>query len=374
MQSGNLSVILATYNEVETIGPIVRKLLSQLDQESGPSLEIIVVDDDSPDGTADVVRQLGRQDPRVHLLLRCGRSGLSTAIRDGLLSASGDLAVVMDADGQHDPAIIHAAVTLLEQQALDLVVGSRFYTDGEQQQRIAGLSAKRQSGSEGANWLARRSLPAYGHLSDIMSGFMVLRLTATRGAIRRVNLTGFKFLYELLSVSEGRFKVGEVPLNFHPRKMGNSKLDQAIIWDWLVSLLHTFTGRIVPRHAISFGLVGMIGMAIHAGIFFTLRTVGWSFLYSQIVAVVAAASSNYLVNNIFTFRAQRLRGMALLIGLVKFLMVCSLGLIANIGVSIAVYANMREESLGIVAVLAGIMVDFIWKYAASSWFVWNVPY
>lgn len=370
-------MVLATYNEVEGIGPMVQQLLSQLDQDGGPLLEVIVVDDDSPDGTAQVVRRLSRQDHRVHLLLRCDRSGLASAIRDGLLSASGELAVVMDADGQHDPTIIHAAVALLEQQGLDLVVGSRFHGDvdvGGGGQRIAGLSAKRQSGSERANWLAQRSLPTYSHLSDLMSGFMVLRLATTHAAIRRVNLAGFKFLYELLSVSEGKFKVGEVPLNFRPRQTGNSKLDQAIVWDWLVSLLHTVTGRIMPRRAISFALVGLAGMAIHAAIFFILRTTGWSFLSSQIVAVVVAASSNYLVNNILTFRARRLRGIALLIGLVKFLVVCSLGLIANIGVSTAIYANMREESLGIVAVFAGIVVDFIWKYAASSRLVWNVPY
>ena len=129
MGQANLSVVLATYNEVEAIGSMVQQLLSQLDQDGGPLLEVIVVDDDSPDGTAQVVRQLSRQDPRVHLLLRCDRSGLSSAIRDGLLSASGELAVVMDADGQHDPAIVHAAVTLLEQQGLDLVVGSRFHGD-----------------------------------------------------------------------------------------------------------------------------------------------------------------------------------------------------------------------------------------------------
>jgi len=177
--------------------------------------------------------QLGREDPGVHLLLRCDRSGLSSAIRDGLLLASGELAAVMDADGQHDPDVIHTAVTLLEQQGLDLVVGSRFPADAGGSRRIAGLSAKRQSGSEGANWLARRSLPpVYGGLNDPMSGFMVLRLATTRAAIRRVNLAGFKFLYELLSVSKGTFKVGEAPLNFRPRQAGNSKLDQAVIRDW----------------------------------------------------------------------------------------------------------------------------------------------
>ena len=372
MGQGNLSVVLPTCNEAEAVGPMVQQVLSQLGQDGGLLLEVIVVDDDSPDGTAQVVRQLSRRDSRVRLLLRCDRSGLSSAIRDGLLSASGELAVVMDADGQHDPAVIHAAVALLEQQGLDLVVGSRFHGDAGQQ-KITGLSAKRQSCSERANWLARCSLPTYGHLNDLMSGFMVLRLATTRAATRQVNLTGFKFLYELLSVSEGKFKVGEVPLSFRSRQTGNSKLDQAVIWDWLVSLLHTLTGRIMPRRAISFALVGMTGMAVHAGIFLILRMVGWSFLSSQIVAVVVAASSNYLVNNILTFHAQRLRGMALFIGLIKFLLVSSLGLIANIGVSTAVYANMREDGLGIVAVFAGIVVDFIWKYAASSRLVWNVP-
>ena len=367
---GSLSVVLPTYNEVEAIGPMIRQLLSQLGGDGDPSLEVIVVDDDSPDHTADVVRQLSREDPRVRLLLRCDRFGLSSAIRDGLLSASGELAVVMDADGQHDPTVIHAAVALLEQQELDLVVGNRFHGNG----RIAGLSARRQSGSEQANWLAQRSLPTYGHLNDIMGGFMVLRLATTRAAIRRVNRVGFKFLYELLSASEGKFKVQEVPLNFRSRQMGRSKLDQAIVWDWLVSLLHTVTGRVMPRRAISFALVGMAGMVVHISIFSILRFAGWSFLYSQIVAVVLAAVSNYLVNNILTFRAQRLRGMVLLIGLVKFLIVCSLGLIANVGVSTAIYANMGDVKIGIVAVFAGIIVDFIWKYAASSRLVWNVPH
>ena len=146
-RQGNLSVVLATYNEVEGIGPMVQQLLSQLDQDGAPLLEVIVVDDDSPDGTAQVVRRLSRQDPRVHLLLRCDRSGLASAVRDGLLSASGELAVVMDADGQHDPTIIHAAVALLEQQGLDLVVGSRFHGDVDAGGGGRGLQGFRQNAS-----------------------------------------------------------------------------------------------------------------------------------------------------------------------------------------------------------------------------------
>ncbi|MDE0648570.1 MAG: glycosyltransferase [Cyanobacteria bacterium MAG IRC4_bin_6] len=145
MGQRDLTVVLATYNEVEAVGPMVRQLLSQLDGEGGLLREVIVVDDDSPDGTADVVRQLGRQDPRIHLLLRCDRSGLASAIRDGLLSASGELAAVMDADGQHDPAVIHTAVTLLEQQEFDLVVASRFPADSGGGVTRRGLQGFRQN-------------------------------------------------------------------------------------------------------------------------------------------------------------------------------------------------------------------------------------
>ena len=149
-------------------------------------------------------------------------------------------------------------------------------------------------------------------------------------------------------------------------------MGKAVFWDQLVSLLERITGGMVPRRVISFALVGLSGTVVHAGLFLILRTWGWSFLHSQSVAVAAGASSNYWVNNRLTFRSRRLRGRALFIGLIKFLLVCSPGLVANILVSTVTYANMSRQGLGIGALLAGIVVDFIWKYTASSRFVWNV--
>lgn len=149
-------------------------------------------------------------------------------------------------------------------------------------------------------------------------------------------------------------------------------MEKIVFWDQLVSLLERITGGMVPRRVISFALVGLSGTVVHAGLFLILRTWGWSFLHSQSVAVTAGASSNYWVNNRLTFRSRRLRGRALSIGLIKFLLVCSPGLVANILVSTATYANMSRLGLGIGALLTGIVVDFIWKYTASSRFVWNV--
>ena len=148
-------------------------------------------------------------------------------------------------------------------------------------------------------------------------------------------------------------------------------MENAILWDQLVSLLERITGGMVPRRVISFALVGLSGTVVHASLFLILRTRGWSFLHSQSVAVAAGASSNYWVNNRLTFRSRRLRGRALFLGLIKFLLVCSPGLLANILVSTATYANTSRQGLGIGALLAGIVVDFLWKYTASSRFVWK---
>jgi len=364
----NLTVVLATYNERENLAPMLAQLKALLGQRY--RLELIVVDDDSPDGTADLVRALARQDPRIHLIRRVGRNGLSSAIREGLLAATGDVAVVMDADGQHQPEAVEQAVQELLRSEADLVIGSRFQAGAV----IEGLSLERQRGSSQANRLARSTLPAYEQLSDYMSGFFALRPDQCAKAIRAVDVSGFKFLYELLAVSNGQLQVKEIPLHFQPRQSGSSKLDNAVVWDWLVSVLHTACFRVVPRRAVSFGLVGLSGMVVHFAIYGLLRSQGVAFLATQTVAVIIAASSNYLINNSLTFRAKRLQGFGLSAGLLKFLLVSSLGMAANVGISTVVFSSLQGGPIALVALLAGILVDFVWKYAASSRFVWNVPY
>ena len=189
-----------------------------------------------------------------------------------------------------------------------------------------------------------------------------------------MDVSGFKFLYELLAVSKGQLKVEEIPLNFRSRQAGDSKLDNAVVWDWLVSLVHTATFRLLPRRAVSFGMVGISGMVVHVGLYALLRSLGVGFFGTQVVAVITAACSNYLINNSLTFRSRRLRGRSLFIGLLKFLLVSSLGMAANVGVSTVVFASLQGGPIAMIAVASGILVDFIWKYAASSRFVWNVPY
>jgi len=360
-----LSIVLPTYNERGNIEPLLEQLLP-LQQHY--NLEILVVDDDSADGTAELVRQLAHREPRLRLIRRVGRSGLASAIKEGLLDATGDVALVMDSDGQHEPASVQRAVDTLLQGDLDLVVGSRFHPEAE----ILGLSGRRERGSSWANASARFSLPRrYGQLSDYMSGFFALRLEPLLPLIRAVDVNGFKFLYELLAVSKGSLRTAEVPLSFQPRTYGNSKLDLAIFWDFLISILHSLSFRLLPRRAISFGLVGVSGVVVQLMVTQLLMLSSLGFEQALPFAVVAAASSNYLINNALTFRFQRLKGAALLRGLLKFLLVASLPVLANVGLASAFYSLVARDTLW--AQLSGILVVFVWNYAASSRFVWNTP-
>jgi dolichol-phosphate mannosyltransferase len=361
-----LSIVLPTWNERGNIESVLAQLLPLQQQLS---LEILVVDDDSADGTAELVRRIAQREPCLRLIRRVGRSGLASAIKEGLLDATGDLALVMDSDGQHEPAAVVRAVQVLQGEGADLVVGSRFHSDAE----IRGLSGRRERGSSWANGAARFSLPrAYAGLTDYMSGFFAVRIDAVLPLLRAVDVNGFKFLYELLAVSRGRLRVAEVPLTFQPRTSGSSKLDLAILWDFLISLLHSLSFRLLPRRAISFGLVGASGVLVQL-LATQLLMLGGHLAFAQALplAVVTAATTNYLINNALTFRFQRLRGLELLRGLLKFLLVASLPVLANVGLASAFYSFVARDTLW--AQLSGILVVFVWNYAASSRFVWNTP-
>ncbi|MCP9771962.1 glycosyltransferase family 2 protein [Synechococcus sp. Tobar12-5m-g] len=360
-----LSIVLPTYNERENIVRIVEDLLP-LQQHF--VLEILFVDDDSADGTADLIKELAHRQAAVRLIRRVGRAGLASAIKEGILDATGDVVVVMDCDGQHEPAAVEAAVRALVESGDDLVVGSRFHADAA----IHGLSPMRTRNSNWANTIARFSLPGYRRLTDFMSGFFALRPEPTLPFVRRVDVNGFKFLYELLSISQGRLQVSEIPLCFKARIAGSSKLDLAIVWDLGVSMLHTLLLRSIPRRAISFALVGFSGVAVQLLVVqFLMAGLQFPFEQALPMAVVAAATSNYLINNALTFRFQRQQGLALLQGLLKFLLVASLPVLANVGVASSFYSLVSRNTFW--AQLAGILVVFVWNYAASSRFVWNTP-
>ena len=363
-QNKIISVIIPTYNEYKNLPRLLDQLLNL---ETIFEKEIIIVDDNSSDGTQNLARSYSKNDRRIRLICRLGRSGLSSAIKEGCLCATGDLIVIMDADGQHEPNSIINGLKKFNNKNIDIIIGSRFLEESI----IKGLSSKRESGSSIANFLARITLHSgYKKLTDYMTGFILLKRNSCIKYIEKIDVNGFKFLYELLSLSKGKLKVIEIPLVFGLREFGQSKLDLAVIWDFLISLIHNFFGRIIPRRAFSFALVGLIGVFVQMFvIYFLLGVTDFDFEKILPIGVILAATSNYIINNILTFRSNKLSGKNFYFGLFKFLLVASLPIIANIGVANLFYNQLSSNTF--FAQIAGIFVVFIWNYAASSRVVWN---
>ena len=359
-----ISIIIPTYNEYKNLPKLLDKLLNI---NTLYEKEIIIVDDNSSDGTSYLARNYSQIDRRIRLISRLGRSGLSSAIKEGCLCASGDLIVVMDADGQHEPKTIINGLKMFDNENIDIIIGSRFLEESI----IQGLSLKRESGSTIANFLARFTLPRkYKDLTDFMTGFIILKRDSCIKFIERIDVNGFKFLYELLSLSKGKLTIKEIPLIFGSREFGRSKLDIAVVWDFLISLIHTFFGRLIPRRAFSFALVGLIGIFVQMiTIYFLLWLTNVEFQKVLPIGVIFAATSNYIINNILTFRSNKLSGKEFYFGLLKFLLVASLPIIANVGVANLFYDQLSSNTF--IAQLAGIFVVFIWNYAASSKVVWK---
>lgn len=359
-----LSIILPTYNESKNISKLINHLLNlNLPFE----LELIFVDDNSSDGTGKLIRDYARTDNRIRLINRIGRSGLSSAIKEGCLCASGEIISIIDTDGQHQVEDIRNAINCLKEYKYDVVTGSRFLVNS----KLSGLSNKRTYGSNLANYFARLSLYGfYANLTDYMTGFITFRRNSCIDFIENIDVIGFKFLYELLISSKGILKIGEIPLMFKKREFGQSKLDQSIVWDFLISLIYSFSRQIIPRKAISFALVGSTGVIVQISFVYLLIWItNLSFEKVLPFGVVVAASSNYAINNFLTFRSNKLKGKFFYYGLIKFMIISSLPIIANVGVTNVFYNNFSTNSF--LSQLAGILVVFIWNYAASSRFVWK---
>ena len=359
-----ISIVIPTFNEVDNIIPLLKNLVELVNDFE---YEIIVIDDDSPDGTSNEVNKYMKINKKIKLITRIGRSGLSSAIKEGLIFAQGKYLLVLDGDGQHHPSFVLEMLEEIKQNKSDIVIGSRFLNSS----KLEGLSNKRSLGSKIANKLARISLNRnYSKLTDYLSGCFCLDKETTNKFIRKIEINGFKFLYELLSLSRGKLAVIEVPLLFKERKFGDSKLDIAIVWDFLLSIIHNLTLRLLPRRAISFGLVGISGVFVQLFITSFLVEVFLIDFYNALpFAVISAATSNFLINNQLTFRSDRLKNLALLIGLLKFLIVASLPVIANVGITTAFYKYISADTF--IAQIAGIAIVYAWNYLASSSFVWK---
>jgi len=359
-QTVELTIVVPTFNERDNVLEVVQRLDSCL---RGYAWEVMFVDDDSPDGTADRIREMARQDRRIRCIQRIGRRGLSSACTEGMMASSAPYLAVMDADCQHDEMALPRMVELLKAGEADIVVGSRYVDGGG----IGNWTASRAKMSRFATHLSRMVIKQ--DLSDPMSGFFAFRGDVLDPAVRNLSNLGFKILLDLLASSPRPLRLKEVPYEFRNRHAGESKLDSQAMWDYLMLLLDKLVGHIVPVRFIAFGLVGAVGVVLHFTVLTTLfRGMGLSFAFSQASATIAAMISNFALNNALTFRDMRLKGWQWARGLALFVLVCGIGALANVGIASYLFTRNR---MWVLAAFAGIVVGAVWNYAMSAMYTWG---
>jgi dolichol-phosphate mannosyltransferase len=355
-----LSVVVPTFNERDNVIALFRKLETAL---AGRAWEVIYVDDNSPDGTWDVVRALAREDPRVRCIRRIGRRGLSGACIEGILASSAPCAAVIDADLQHDETQLPKMLALLQSGEADLVVGSRYVEGGS----ADSFDRQRAGFSMLATSVAKKLLRV--EIADPMSGFFMIRRDRFEQLAPQLSTQGFKILLDIVATARGSLRIKEIPYSFGSRLHGESKLDSMVALDFLGLVLAKLTGDVVSLRFLLFAMVGSLGLLVHlVALFVALEVFNVPFPEAQACGALLAMTSNFLLNNFLTYRDQRLQGLGILRGLLLFYLVCSVGLVANVGVAFSVY---DQEPIWWLAGAAGALMGVVWNYAMSGLFVWR---
>ncbi len=375
-----LTVIAPSFNEAENVEPLIEKLSAALE---GIHWEVVFVDDDSPDGTADRVREQARLDARVRCVQRLRRRGLTSACAEAVLASSAPYIAIIDADLQHDETLLPKMLAVLKNEDADIVIGSR-YTERKLSE---GFSRARQTMSFVATRLAQSILRA--KLTDPVSGFFMAKREVFEGAIRNLSGIGNKILVDIFASSNRRLKFRELPYKFRARLHGESKLDTMTVWEYLVLLADKMFGRFIPVRLILFSLVGASGVLVNFAVFWAARHVlltgaagnyspdaAVRFKVALTVATLVAATSNFFLNNILTYRDKRLRGWAVLSGLISFLAICGVGAVVSVSFAAQVrswFPEGLQESRYVLnlAVLGGIAVSTILNFSASAIFTWR---
>lgn len=349
---------MPTYNERANIEALVAGVREAL---AGEDWELLFVDDDSPDGTAAAIDGFAGVDARIRRLRRLGRRGLASACMEGALASTAEYLAVMDADAQHDPALLPRLLSAARAARCDVVVAAREDAGAE-----PFRSRWRRRLTETGNAIGRRL--ARGATRDPLSGYFLVRRDAFERRVRRMYGGGFKILLDLLSAGPEPLSVVEVPMRLRPRAAGMSKLRFGVVLDYaLLVALRLGGGTLSPRFAL-YCVVGLSGVAVNLAVLELAYAVLHAFIPAQTFATFVAMTTNYVLNNLITFRDRALRGRAWWIGLANFYAACTLG--AFIGVAVGEVIHESGRPLW-VAGLGAAIVSAIWNFSLNQLVTWR---
>jgi dolichol-phosphate mannosyltransferase len=355
-----LAVVIPTFNERDNVPVLLARLQQVL---AGIEWEAIVVDDDSPDGTTQIAREVARSDRRVRVIKRIKRRGLSSACIEGMLATCAPFIAVMDADLQHDETLLPDMLATARSEQFELVVASRNTSGGSKGDFARQRALLSDLGARLSHFVCRT------RLTDPMSGFFLVSRDLVDEVAPALSGAGFKILVDIVASAKRPLHTCELPYLFGKRQHGESKLDTNVNIEYLNLLIEKLTHGIVPSRFVIFLLVGGTGAVAHLGVlailFFVLKL---GFVPAQAGATVVAMTFNFIFNNLITFRDRRLRGWKMVRGLVMFYVACAFGAFTN--VIVAQYA-FKLPSPWFVAGLAGGGVSSVWNYVVNEVFTWR---
>jgi dolichol-phosphate mannosyltransferase len=357
----SVTVVVPTFRERENIPLVVARIEALLEPFDW---EAVFVDDDSDDGSREVLLDFARTHPRVRTIRRIGRRGLASACLEGMASSAADVFAVMDADLQHDENLLPVMIRAFQDDpALELAVGTRYADTGGLGDWTQGRRLISRIATRLEKVLVRTPL------SDPMSGFFVLRRDLFEETVRRVTGKGFKILLDIVLSARREIRIREFAYEFKARRHGESKLDVVAALEYLYLVADKTLGRLVPVSFVLYVLAGLSGLVLHlAALGILHRAAGLYFATAQTIATVLAMTSNFLVNNAVTFRARRLTGRLLVPGLAMYILVCSFGAVVNVRIAEYFFENRIPWWL---AGSIGALIGAVWNYAVSTQVVWT---
>jgi dolichol-phosphate mannosyltransferase len=287
-----LSLVIPTYNEKGNIKKLIKKLQGEF-KESRINGEIIIVDDNSPDGTGKILDDLKKKQENIKVIHRKGKLGLSSAVLEGWKIAEGEILGVMDADLSHPVEKISEMYKAIKRNKVDLVIGSRYIKGGN----IVGWDFKRKLMSKTATLLAR----VYTKVKDPMTGFFMIKKKCIKN--KKLNPKGFKILLEVIIKADYK-KIKEIPITFINRKEGKSKVGTKEIFYYIQNLVGYLSyEKNVIKEFFKFAIVGGLGTLVNIAILYLLtEKAGVYYMFSAIFSFIIAMTSNFILNKVWTFK------------------------------------------------------------------------
>ncbi len=354
----DLSIIVPTYNEVESLPFLADRIHNCL---AGFDYELVVVDDNSPDGTGALAEELARQKP-IKVVHRKGKLGLASAVIEGFQQASGDIIGVIDADLQHPPE--HIPEMLKAMGEADIAIASRYVKGGGTE----GWTFTREFISQGARLIPHFLFARIRYVKDPLSGFFLFRKKVIEGVT--LNPVGYKILLEIL-IKGNHDDVVEVPYVFKGREMGVSNFNTTEQINYLKHLYRLVRSERETERFIKYLLVGLSGVLVNMGLLVLLtEAIGLFYAISAVIAIETSIINNFTWNELWTFRDRRTAKLASIFSrMFKFNFISLLGLGINMGILIL----MTEvgDIYYLVSEAFGIAVATLFNFIFNKWWTWQ---